>query len=280
MEEECEKGKAFKSLPSSERLKKTEQEELRLIQCVETRWNSIYYMLKRFIDLEEAIRSILGFVDRSLPTITSEDWILYAQLCQILRPFEEITSSMSGDKYLTGSSVIVVTRCLIEACQKLLERTDLLPEATDTILLLKTGLKERFKSIEQSGTFSLATFMDPRFKMQGFSDQNEATKTKEKVRKLVAALIAESENTAALTTVTDHPATSNIKDAYSPWNIFDKIIARCNIVATSVPCERMFTKTGSILSERRTRLTTSKVAQIMFLNVNSNEERFREYSKK
>lgn len=172
-------------------------------------------MLKRFVELEEAVRSILGFVDRSLPCLSPEDWTLYNQLCQILRPFEEITNSMSGEKYITGSSVIIVTRCLKEACQKIIERTDLLPEASDTVHLLKAGLKDRFNMIEQSGTFALTTFMDPRFKMQGFSDQNEATKTRERVRKLVAALIAQNENPAAPTTVSEDTG-----DDLSPWSSF------------------------------------------------------------
>lgn len=41
---------------------------------------------------------------------------------------------------------------------------------------------------------------------------------------------------------------------------------RCNIMVTSVSCERAFSKAGYIINDRRTRLTTSKVAQIMFLN--------------
>lgn len=74
-------------------------------------------MLKRFVELEEAIRATLAFTDSRLPIITTED-LLYSQLCQILRPFEEITKSMSGEKYESGSYVIVVTRCLKEACEK------------------------------------------------------------------------------------------------------------------------------------------------------------------
>lgn len=111
-------------------------------------------MLKRFVELEEAVRSTLGFVDLNLPTINAEDWQLYTQICQILKPFEEVTSTMSGEKYITGSSVIIVTRCLKEACQKLTDRIDLLPDASDTVRLLKLGLDERFKLIEQSGTFA------------------------------------------------------------------------------------------------------------------------------
>ncbi|KAL0860157.1 hypothetical protein ABMA27_010464 [Loxostege sticticalis] len=284
-----------KSNLSSERLQKHQvqqgQEPKRLIQSVDTRWNSTYYMLKRFVELEEAVRSILGFVDRSLPCLSPEDWTLYNQICQILRPFEEITNSMSGEKYITGSSVIIVTRCLKEACQKIIERTDLLPEASDTVHLLKAGLKNRFNMIEQSGTFALTTFMDPRFKMQGFSDQDEATKTRERVRKLVAALIAQNENPAAPTTVSEDTGDDLKVDMYLSYELLPRkdpagklscplewwkkhqyvypnlkkvFVAHCNIVATSVPCERM-----------RTQLTTGKVEQMMFLNVNTPQDRFK-----
>ncbi|XP_069362811.1 zinc finger BED domain-containing protein 4-like [Maniola hyperantus] len=43
---------------------------------------------------------------------------------------------------------------------------------------------------------------------------------------------------------------------------------KCNIVVTSIPCERAFSKEGYILNDRKTCLTTSKVPEIMFLNAN------------
>lgn len=43
---------------------------------------------------------------------------------------------------------------------------------------------------------------------------------------------------------------------------------KCNFVATSVPCKRVCSKTGNILAQRRTRLTTSKVKQMIFLKMN------------
>lgn len=39
-------------------------------------------------------------------------------------------------------------------------------------------------------------------------------------------------------------------------------------VATSVPCERLFSKSGQILSDRRSRLSSNKVKSILFLNYN------------
>lgn len=40
------------------------------------------------------------------------------------------------------------------------------------------------------------------------------------------------------------------------------------VVATSVPCERVFSKAGMILNERRTRLSTTKTEKLVFLNSN------------
>lgn len=40
------------------------------------------------------------------------------------------------------------------------------------------------------------------------------------------------------------------------------------IIATSVPCERIFSKSGQLISDRRTNLQPAKVMKIMFLNAN------------
>lgn len=40
------------------------------------------------------------------------------------------------------------------------------------------------------------------------------------------------------------------------------------LMSTSVPCERIFSKSGQIISDKRSRLKTSKASQILFLNVN------------
>ncbi|KAG7305058.1 hypothetical protein JYU34_010514 [Plutella xylostella] len=48
--------------------------------------------------------------------------------------------------------------------------------------------------------------------------------------------------------------------------LYKLFINKCNIVVTSVPCERAFSKAGYVISDRRTRITSSKMTQIMFLN--------------
>ncbi|XP_046405071.1 zinc finger BED domain-containing protein 4-like [Ischnura elegans] len=51
-------------------------------------------------------------------------------------------------------------------------------------------------------------------------------------------------------------------------HLFDIMYSRLAIPATSVPCERIFSKSGQILSEKRNRLSSKRVSEIMFLNAN------------
>lgn len=50
--------------------------------------------------------------------------------------------------------------------------------------------------------------------------------------------------------------------------LYDIVKKRLCLAATSVPCERIFSKAGQILIEKRSRLTSSKVTQLLFLNQN------------
>nr|XP_022910666.1 zinc finger BED domain-containing protein 1-like [Onthophagus taurus] len=53
-------------------------------------------------------------------------------------------------------------------------------------------------------------------------------------------------------------------------NLFQIMKKRMCVMATSVPCERIFSKAGQIVSEKRERLTTNKIAQVVFLSYNLN----------
>ncbi|CAK1603037.1 unnamed protein product [Parnassius mnemosyne] len=57
------------------------------------------------------------------------------------------------------------------------------------------------------------------------------------------------------------------KDVYP--HLYALALKKLNAMATSVPCERLFSSCGLLLNDRRTRLGTRKVQQLMFLNQNS-----------
>lgn len=56
------------------------------------------------------------------------------------------------------------------------------------------------------------------------------------------------------------------KNSYPHLAILTRL--KQNALATSVPCERLFSVAGNILSERRTRLGVRKVQQMLFIKEN------------
>ncbi|CAG4957002.1 unnamed protein product [Parnassius apollo] len=92
----------------------------RLIQEVPTRWNSTFLMVQRFVEMEQYIRSTMAILKKDLPTLTNDEWNLLSDLIKILQPFHQATETISGENYMNGSLVIVMTRCLLAASDKLL----------------------------------------------------------------------------------------------------------------------------------------------------------------
>ncbi|CAH2098399.1 unnamed protein product [Euphydryas editha] len=58
------------------------------------------------------------------------------------------------------------------------------------------------------------------------------------------------------------------KDVYP--RLYQLVKTRLCILATSVPCERIFSKGGQIITERRSRLDTKIIEEIIFLSYNLN----------
>lgn len=65
----------------------------KLIQDVETRWNSTYYMLKRFIEQRPAISQYLEDNDTSFSPLSGNDWKLALAMTTIFSTFEEVMYS-------------------------------------------------------------------------------------------------------------------------------------------------------------------------------------------
>ena len=51
-------------------------------------------------------------------------------------------------------------------------------------------------------------------------------------------------------------------------NLFELVKKYLSVPATSVPCERIFSKAGQISTERRNRLTSKKLKEILFIQHN------------
>ncbi|MGH0163221.1 UNVERIFIED_CONTAM: hypothetical protein FKN15_044896 [Acipenser sinensis] len=88
-------------------------EELKLIQEVDTRWNSTFLMLERFLRLKEPVSAALTSLGAgSLPVIFHNDWTAIEQTTKIIKTFFAVTEEMSAEKYVTASKVVVLVRNL------------------------------------------------------------------------------------------------------------------------------------------------------------------------
>jgi hypothetical protein len=106
------------------------------------------------------------------------------------------------------------------------------------------------------------------------------SKTGEGFDKKIKELTAEHNPTAATTIELDKyiagPMLPSISDPLHWWNdrkaLFPRLYTVVKkgfcVVATSVACERIFSKTGQILSEKRSRMKSSKLSTLFFLNAN------------
>lgn len=85
-------------------------ETLKLKQDVQTRWNSVYYMLERLdkvkIPLSAAITSLPGCPGN----LNAQEWIEVHECLCILKPVEQMTSIISGEQYPTLSCIIPLIR--------------------------------------------------------------------------------------------------------------------------------------------------------------------------
>lgn len=125
----------------------------RPLQNVSTRWNSTFYMLERFIEIKE-INSSLSNLNATAMSLTAMDWELCQNMCDILKPCEEVTKEISGQKYVTGSIVIPITTALISSIENLDTRN--YNFAAQVFQKDRIGsLKNRFANLDKSRTFTI-----------------------------------------------------------------------------------------------------------------------------
>ncbi|KAJ4943232.1 hypothetical protein JOQ06_005737 [Pogonophryne albipinna] len=298
------------------------QVQLRMKQDVATRWNSTYFMMQRAIEIKEPLVSTMALLNPLLPALTPEEWDITKEVCDILKPFEEVTVEMSSERFVTGSKAILMARGL----QRIVAHRQRNPSTHEPVKgmvnFLAADLEKRFGQIERVRVLAEATLLDPRFKKHAFVIERNAEET---VSRVVGAAThaatptlpstEEEEEEEGGTTVnppsepvpqfwadfeervtTLRPGVQNpstgamleIKgflaepliprkaDPLEWWrvralvyqNICTVMKTRLCIVATSVPSECVFSKTGQIITDRRNRLSPSKVRELVFLNAN------------
>ncbi|CAB3234982.1 unnamed protein product [Arctia plantaginis] len=187
-----------RSTQANEKLMKYQSNHLgieqpkKLVMEVVTRWNSTYLMIKRFIELREAVKATTAVINKEWPIMSQEEWTNLELLVSVLAPFEEITSSLSGQNYVTGGLAIVLCNSLRDICQEMLQNRHYIDaEIVQNVLIkLKSGLDSRFQNIEQSKTLALCTLLDPRFKLEMFKSDTNKNSIKEYCHEKMADILS------------------------------------------------------------------------------------------
>lgn len=166
--------------------------QLKLIKETPTRWNSIFYMLKRILEVGEALTLTLSKLPRAPSPLSAEDVMLIEDVVAILEPFEEATKLMSGDQYTTISLVIPVVRGIVTEIEEHIEPV-LKTEVAKVVLRdWVSSLHRRMDSYEDMDLTSFATMLDPRMKERAFLNKENSDRTREGLLDELSARISQS----------------------------------------------------------------------------------------
>lgn len=138
-----------------------------VVQDVQTRWNSSFFMLKRLTELQIPIQLILGDMpdkDRRNLDLTANQWALARQILELLEAIDAITTKLSGQQYVTISWYLPLLTALRRQCTSE-DDDDSLP-LSDLKDRLGDSLARRFHLLvnNSSSVPVLAAALDPRFR--------------------------------------------------------------------------------------------------------------------
>jgi zinc finger BED domain-containing protein 1 (E3 SUMO-protein ligase ZBED1) len=138
----------------------------KLMQDVQTRWNSEYVMLERFTEIWKDLRPILfDFAKAPAGPNHDDDMPVIADVLILLKPFYEATIDISGETYVTISIVIPLVHCIRQNIKSSKPGTSL---GKCLKLKIMDNLLFRFAAIENTPLYSIPTMLDPRFKNKLF----------------------------------------------------------------------------------------------------------------
>ena len=143
----------------------------KLIQDIETRWNSTFLMLERLLEQQKAVN--LYNVERgTIESLTNAEWQLIARIVKILKPFYAATLEICADNACV-SVVIPLLAMLNSKLETSVEDRGLLQMKA----ALRDALRRRFEPVKSSKPTIAATLLDPRFKDAYFTlEEKEAAK--------------------------------------------------------------------------------------------------------
>jgi hAT family C-terminal dimerisation region len=289
-----------------ERLQVGDERQHKIKDYVATRWNSVYTMLKRFVELAPDLVTVLYNFEKAPPMPSTQELQICSELVSLMAPLNEATVEMSGENYVTVSKVIPIVAC-IHNCVSGTTATS--PLAKDLKVKLLQELEFRFANIETKAIYAKATILDPRYKRVHFKravcaanavqaitrevmddsnnvaidpPSNEATPSTlwESHDKMVqmAELSEKNDDSQNVADEIHHYLSAKLKPRdTNPLEFWRENCLRYKflhkvankylaIVATSVPAERLFSNAGDIMRPERNQLSDENLNNLVFLH--------------
>ena len=154
----------------------TKQEALekpkhKLLQEVDTRWNSTYDMIERVMEQQVPVCAALIEMKRMDLLPKDTECRLLEEMLQVLKPFKDVTVQVSAEKYVTASAIRPLIHHLTQNALRVQDAD---------LSVIKAMKREMAKNLESryqepivKEMLDFACFVDPRFKSMPFLDTNE-----------------------------------------------------------------------------------------------------------
>ena len=140
----------------------------------DTRWDSIYKMLKRIVDLKPVIVNFITEYTVEGANFTGEDWRLLIKLEALLKKFTEITEKYS-DRYKGLCSDIIPDIMRISKKINNWLAGEELKGLKSTLKNFKDSIAKRYEHYLENRICILATYLDPRYKLSVFQSATEGS---------------------------------------------------------------------------------------------------------
>ncbi|KAK3907296.1 E3 SUMO-protein ligase ZBED1 [Frankliniella fusca] len=201
---------------------KKESECLKLIQDVETRWNSTLDMLERFVKLYNHVgTALLSIVSRENPPpdmVSASELSTLRGMIELLAPIKRITVELCAEKVTSVSKIIPMTNILKK-------KISTAPAQDDQILRTLQGkmvanIEACLGHVERVRIYGMATTLDPRFKNKMFESPIQLTNSVSYVTTLLKTTATARRNTPS-----PQPAAQVQTQVDDFWGDFDTQVA-------------------------------------------------------
>nr|XP_024216714.1 zinc finger BED domain-containing protein 1-like [Halyomorpha halys] len=159
---------------------------LKLIQSVETRWNSTYYMIERFLSLSSTLNTIVHkHTSAPMMTTASENRDLQ-DVVTLLEPLLAATKQLEGENYPTISMAIPVAYIIENKIGKISPSCKVGYKLKEVIL---EPVRKRL-TVENNPVLAISTLLDPRWKKLYFRDPSVLEQTIKELKEILTSSLS------------------------------------------------------------------------------------------